>query len=94
MNIMDSNCIPFYSGVPQGSVPGPILFLVYINDLPEQIKLRVRLFVDDTAVYLALSSHTEDQVLENDLLSLEKWEKMWDMNFNPSKIPGPSCHSP
>ena len=85
MNIMNSNCIPVYSGVPQGSVPGPILFLVYINDLPEQVKLIVRLFAGDTAVYLALSSHTEDQVLENDLLSLEKWEKMWDMNINPSK---------
>ena len=36
-------------------------------------------------MYLALSSHIEGQVLQNDLLSLEKWEKMWDMNFNPSK---------
>ena len=36
-------------------------------------------------MYLALSSHIESQVLQNDLLSLEKWEKMWDMNFNPSK---------
>ena len=67
------------------SVLGPILFLVYINDLPEQVKSRVRLFADDTAMYLALSSHIEGQVLQNDLLSLEKWEKMWDMNFNPSK---------
>ena len=62
-------------------------FLVYINDLPEQVKSRVRLFADDTAMYLALSSHTEGHVLQNDLLSLEKWEKMRDMNFNPSK-----CH--
>ena len=82
---MNSNCIPVSSGVPQGSVLGPILFLVYINDLPEQVKSRVRLFADDTAMYLALSSHIEGQVLQNDLLSLEKWEKMWDMNFNPSK---------
>ena len=36
-------------------------------------------------MYLALSSHIEGQVLQNDLLSLEKWEQMWDMNFNPSK---------
>ena len=82
---MNSNCIPVSSGVPQGSVVGPILFLVYINDLPEQVKSRVRLFADDTAMYLALSSHIEGQVLQNDLLSLEKWEKIWDMNFNPSK---------
>ena len=53
--------------------------------MPEQVKSRVRLFADDTAMYLALSSHIEGQVLQNDLLSLEKWKKMLDMNFNPSK---------
>ena len=85
INRVNSNCIPVSSGVPQGSVLGPILLLVYMNDLPEQVKTSVRLFADDTAMYLALSSHIEDQVLKNDLLSLGKWEKMWDMNFNPSK---------
>ena len=78
---MNSNCIPVSSGVPQGPVLGPIPFLVYINDLPEQVKSRVRLFADDTAMYLALSSHIEGQVLQKNLLSLEKWEKMWNMNF-------------
>ena len=86
-DLRNSNGIPLSSDVPQGSVLCSILFLVYINDLPEQVKSRVRLFADDTAMYLALSSHTEGQVLQNDLLSIEKWEKMWDMNFNPSK-----CH--
>ena len=83
-NRENSNCIPvIIFWCP--SVLGPILFLVYINDLPEQVTSRVRLFADNTAMYLALSSHIEGQVLQNDLLSLEKWEKMWDMNFNPSK---------
>ena len=85
INGVNSTCIPVSSGVPQGSVIRQILFLVYINDLPEQVKSRVRLFVDDTAMYLALDTHTEGQVIQNDLLSLEKWEKMWDMNFNPLK---------
>ena len=70
---------------PQGSVLAPILFLAYINDLPEQVKSRVRLFADDTALYLAISSTTESEVLQTDLASLEQWEKMWDMQFNPSK---------
>ena len=78
-NEVNSNCIPVSSGVPQGSVLGPILFLVYINDLPEQVKSRVRLFADDIAMYLAYSSHIEGNVLQNNLLSLEKWELMWDI---------------
>ena len=46
-----SSEIPVTSGVPQGSVLRPILFLLYISDLPENIHLEVRLFADDTAVY-------------------------------------------
>ena len=71
--------------VPQGSVLGPILFLAYINDLPDQVKSRVRLFADDTAIYLAISSEGESIILQNDLHTLEIWEKRWDMSFNPSK---------
>ena len=73
------------SGVPQGSVLCSILFLAYINDLPEQVKSRVRLFSDDTAMYLAINSTTEGQVLQTDLACLEQWEKMWDMQCNHSK---------
>ena len=85
INGINSDEVPVSSGVPQGSVLGPILFLAYINDLPEQVKSRVRLFKDDTAMYIAISSTTEGRVLQTDLACLEQGEKMWDMQFNPSK---------
>ena len=85
INGINSDEVPVSSGVSQGSVLGPILFLAHINDLPEQVKSRERLFADDTAMYLAISSTTEGQVLQTDLTCLEQWEKMWDMQFNSSK---------
>ena len=85
LNGSNSDSIPVSSGVPQGSVLGPILFLAYINDLPDQVKSRVRLFADDTAMYLALDKQGDSEILQKDLESLEKWEKLWDMSFNPSK---------
>ena len=85
LNRVKSDNISVSSGVPQGSVLGPILFLAYINDIPDQIKSRVRLFADDTAIYLAVSSEGESITLQNDLHSLEIWGKRWDISFNPSR---------
>ena len=73
------------SGVPQGSVLGPLLFLLYINDLPENIQSQVRLFADDTAVYLTVTNMQDSQVLQSNLESLQHWERTWDMEFNPGK---------
>ena len=70
------------SGVPQGSVLGPILFLAYMNDLPNQVRSRVRLFADDTAMYLALDKQADSEILQKDLEILENWEKLWDTGFS------------
>ncbi|MCG8048052.1 MAG: hypothetical protein JAY75_12610 [Candidatus Thiodiazotropha taylori] len=80
-----SSQVAVTSGVPQGSVLGPILFLVYINDLPDSILSKVRLFADDTAVYLAVSNLKDATVLQKDLDRLGTWSRKWDMEFNPSK---------
>ena len=73
------------SGVPHGSVLGPCLFLAYINDLPDSLKSRARLFADDTIVYLTINPQSEAQTLQYDLLKLEQWESDRSMEFNPDK---------
>ena len=77
--------IPVTPGVPQGSVLGPLLFLLYINDLPQNIQSQVRLFADDTAVYLTVNSHEAANTLQADRDTLQEWELIWGMEFNPGK---------
>ena len=81
----ESESIPVTSGVPQGSVLGPILFLIYINNLPDGIFSQVRLFADNTALYLTIEGKDDGAALQQDLDRLSVWESMWDMEFNPSK---------
>ena len=74
--VLERECSPevsVTSGVPQGSVLGPLLFLLYINDLPENIRSEVRLFVDDTAVYLTVNNPNDSKTLQNDLDTLQTW---------------------
>ena len=72
-----SDSINVESGVPQGSVLVPSLFLFYINDMPEGIRSRVRLFADYTIVYLKITSDTDADYLQEDLDKLAEWEGKW-----------------
>ena len=80
-----SDSAPVTSGVPQGTVLGPLLFLAYINDLPEGLKATPRLFADDCLLYREISSEEDGQSLQRDLDQLQKWESDWSMEFNPDK---------
>ena len=73
------------SGVPQGTVLGPLLFLAYINDLPQNISSSVRLFADDCVLYRQIENQIDSEALQQDLNTLTKWEKDWQMHFNPQK---------
>ena len=75
------------SGLPQGSVLGPLLFLVYINDMPETImhSSETRLLADDTILFRTINGTMDSQLLQEDLTALENWENRWQMSFNPSK---------
>ena len=80
-----SDTIHVKSGVPQGSVLGPCLFLAYINDLPDRVSSNSRLFADDTAVDRKILSSSDQEQLQADLDALSKWEEEWDMSFHPDK---------
>ena len=80
------------SGVPQGTVLGPFLFLCHINDLPTCVKSKVRLFADDCLLYTTVKTIKDQIQLQQDLKSLEVWADKWGMRFNASKCYIMSIH--
>ena len=73
------------SGVPQGTVLGPLLFLAYINDLPNNINSNVRLFADDCVLYSEIQNEFDHISLQEDLNTLVNWQNEWQMGFNAKK---------
>ena len=72
------------AGVPQGSILGPLLFLVYINDLPENLVSNPKLFADDTSLVSVIrNKNLSTQNLNEDLNKINHWAFQWKMSFNP-----------
>ena len=74
------------SGVPQGSVLDPVLFLIYINDITTNIHSQLRLFADDCLVHHPINSPEDHKIFQDDLDKLTiLWADIWQMKFNVKK---------
>ena len=72
------------AGVPQGSILGPLLFLIYINDLSENLASNPKLFADDTSLFSVVKNVNASNIdLNNDLKKIGEWAFQWKMSFNP-----------
>ena len=73
------------SGIPQGSVLGPILFVIYINDLPDTVESDSYLFADDTKIFRIIKGEDYKEILQDDFTKLEEWSGKWLLKFHPEK---------
>ncbi|PJE78229.1 hypothetical protein CI610_02839 [invertebrate metagenome] len=81
-----SNWSEIKAGVPQGSILGPLLFLLFINDIVKDIRANIKLFADDTSLYVIIDSPRISAVdLNFDLRKIHEWSVNWLVNFNPTK---------
>ena len=81
-----SGSTPVSSGVPQGTVLGPILFLIYIDDLPSRAQhSTIRLFADDCIIQKSITAEEDCLKLQQDIDNIAQWERDWLMEFHPDK---------
>ena len=84
LNGLQSDWQKILSGVPQGSVLGPLLFLIYINDLTDNISSNIKLFADDSSLFIKVQDiDTAHSLLNSDLDKITEWAYQWKMQFNP-----------
>ena len=81
-----SNKLQVISGIPQGSVIGPMLFILFINDLPSELQSSAYMFADDTKLFRSYPANTQvDNVIQQDLNKLQDWSNKWCLKFHPDK---------
>ena len=86
LNDQSSSWLSIRAGVPQGSVLGPLFFLIYINNIPEGLNSEVKLFADDTSLFSIINCvNTSALTLNSDLLKIQDWAYQWKMSVNPDR---------
>ena len=83
LNGQNSSWANFQAGVAQGSVLRPLLFLTYVNDLPDNLSTNVKLFADDTSLFSVVHDIATSCDLNCDLTRVRKWAFQWKMSFKP-----------
>ena len=87
LNGQHSSWTDVKTGVSQRSILGPLLFLIYINDLPNGLNSNVKLFADDTSLFFVVHNITDSaNLLNSDLSKINEWALQWKMRFNPDPI--------
>ena len=76
---------PVTIGIPQGSVLGPILFVIYVNEMPDNIQSNCYMFANDTKVFKDVYTIKDMEILQQDMQELEKWSNNWLLKFHPDK---------
>ena len=92
VNGVASKWVPVKSSVPQGTVLGPLMFLICINDIGENVFSTLKLFADDCILYRTISTPIGCHKLQEDLNSVYQWSKLWQMNFNINKCVVLKCY--
>ena len=99
VNGVKSDWVGVTSGVPQGTVLGPLLFVIFVNDLPDNVSSSVKMFADDTKIYRNVGQASDVQILQSDLDALLEWSERWQLPFNQDKCKtlclgrGNDCHA-